>query len=147
MIKGVIQADHVQLNKYQLLVAGLPPILFTEISGIEEELQTTVTPDQVPQTGGRVGPIEFDVTIAMHHNLDRAAMELWYREGFDPVSPFHKKLGTLIGFSQSRLNQPAWSIHTLFPFKRGLPDWAIENEGEMAGVTWGMKASEIFPLT
>jgi hypothetical protein len=74
-------------------------------------------------------------------------MELWYREGHDPISPSHRKVGTLIAFSQSLLNQPSWSLLGLFPFKRTLPDFDLDNDGEMAAIVWGMKASEIIPLT
>jgi len=146
-IKGVIFPDHVQMNKYTLQVAGLSPMLFTAVSGIEEELDATDLPDRTPQSGGRVKPIEFELTQPVHHNLERAAMELWYRECHDPILPTHKKVGTLIMFSQSLLNQPSWSILGMFPFKRALPDLDLDNDGEMAAIVWSMKASEIIPLT
>lgn len=146
-IKGVILPDHVQVNKYLLSVAGLPPLLFTAVSGIEEELDAVELPDRTPQTGGRVKPVEFEVTQPMHHNLERAAMELWFRECHDPVTPTHKKLGTLTLFSQTLLNQPSWSLVGLWIMKRALPDLDLDNEGEMAGIVWTMKANELIPLT
>jgi hypothetical protein len=146
-IKGVILPDHVQVNKYQLTVAGLPPLLFTAISGIEEELDAVDLPDRTPQTGGRVKGVEFEVTQPLHHNLERAAMELWFRECHDPVSPLHKKLGTLTLFSQTLLNQPSWSLLGLWIMKRALPDLDLDNDGEMAGIVWTMKANELIPLT
>jgi hypothetical protein len=146
-IKGVILPDHVQVNKYQLTVAGLPPLLFTAISGIEEELDAVDLPDRTPQTGGRVKGVEFEVTQPLHHNLERAAMELWFRECHDPVSPLHKKLATLTLFSQTLLNQPSWSLLGLWIMKRALPDLDLDNDGEMAGIVWTMKANELIPLT
>jgi hypothetical protein len=146
-IKGVVLPDHVQVNKYQLSVVGLPPILFTAISGIEEELDSVELPDRTPQTGGRVKPVEFDATQPMHHNIERAAMETWFRECHDPVSPTHKKVATLSLFSQTLLNQPAWLLNGLWIMKRALPDLDLENDGEMAAIVWTMKASELVPIT
>ena len=146
-IKGVILPDHAQVNKYQLTVVGLPPLLFTAISGIEEELDSVDLPDRTAQSGGRVKSVEFELTQPMHHNVERAAMELWYTECHDPVSPTHKKTGTLSLFSQTLLNQPSWLLAGLWPFKRGLPDLDLDNEGEMATIVWTMKADELTPLT
>ena len=147
MIKGVILPDHVPVNKYQLIVAGLPPLLFTAIGGIEEEIDAVDLPDRTPQTGGRKKPIEFEVTQPMHHNLERAAMELWFVECQDPVSPLHKKIGTLTMFSGTLFNQPSWTLLGLWVSKRALPDLDLDNDGEMATIVWTLKASEMLPLT
>lgn len=147
MIKGVILPDHQQVNKYQLLIVGMPPLLFTAISGIEEELDTVDLPDRTPQTGGRKKPIEFEVTQPAHHTVERLAMEAWFRMCQDPVLILHKKIGTLSIISQSRITRTSFSLIGLFPSKRALPDLELENDGEMATVKWTMKASEMLPLT
>ncbi|KKN36512.1 hypothetical protein LCGC14_0772980 [marine sediment metagenome] len=145
-IKGTIQQDHIQVNKFQLLVASLPPILFTTISGIEEELDTVELPDRTPQTGGRAKPVEFDATQPMHHSLERAAMDAWLRECTDPVSPFHKKIGTLIMESQTTIVKASFALLGLFVFKRATPDLDLENDGEMAMITWSFKAADLTRL-
>ena len=145
-IKGTIQQDHLQVNKFTLQVSGLPPILFTTISGIEEELDTVELPDRTPQTGGRAKPVEFDATTPMHHKLEKAALDLWLRECTDPVSPLHKKLGTLIIESQSTLTKVSFALLGLFVFKRATPDLDLENDGEMAMITWSFKAADLTRL-
>lgn len=146
-IKGTILPDHVQVNKFQLQVVGLPPLTPMAISGIEEELDTVELPDRTSQTGGRSKPVEFELTIPMHHQLEQAAMESWFDECKDPVSPLHKKVATLLAFSQSNITQKSWFLSGLFPSKRALPDFELENDGEMANVVWTMKADELLPLS
>lgn len=147
-IKSVLLPDHVQVNKYQLLVAGLPPLLFTMVSSIEEELDTVELPDRTTASGGRSKPVEFEVTQPMHHTLERLAMEAWYTgETTDPVLPSYKKVGTLLSFSQSNLIQVSYMLIGLYPFKRTLPDFELENDGEMATIVWGMKADEVTLLS
>lgn len=142
-IKGVILPDHVQVNKYQLTVAGLPPLLFTAVSGIEEEMDTVDLPDRTSQTGGRTKPVEFEVTQPAHHMIERLAMEAWWSECKDPVSPLHKKIGTLIAFSQSTIMQVSYMLFGVFPSKRALPDFDLDNDGDMAALVWTLKADEV----
>lgn len=142
-IKAVLQPDHIQVNKYTLMVAGMPPLTFTAISGIEEELDVNEMPDRTIATGGRTKPVEFDVTQPEHHLIERLAMEAWFSECKDPVSPLHKKVGTLLQFSQTDLVQVGYMLIGLFPSKRALPDLEMENEGEMGSLVWTMRADEL----
>ena len=146
-IKSTLLPDHVQVNKYQLTVAGLPPLLFTASSGLEEELDSVELPDRTTASGGRTKPVEFEVTQPMHHTIERLAMEAWYTEGKDPVSPTYKKIGTLIMFSQSNIIQVSYMLIGLYVFKRTTPDLELENDGELATIVWGMKADEVEPLS
>lgn len=145
-IKGVILPDKLQVNKFQLTIAGFPPVLFTAVAGIEEELDNVELPDRTPATGGRKKSIEFDVTQPLHHKLEVAAMELWYRECQDPVSPLHRKTGVLMVMSETGLGRAAYSVVGAILTKRKLPDLDLDNDGEMATVVWTIKAAELLPL-
>jgi hypothetical protein len=144
--KGTIKGDHIPVNKYQLLVAGLVPVTFTKISGIESELETVDLPDRTKATGGNVKTIEFTAEVPMHHVIEQTALEAWFREGQDPVSPGYKKVGTLVAMSNTGRITRSYSILGVFASKRGLPDFEMENEGEMAVVTWTFSADDILPL-
>lgn len=145
-MKGVIQGDHIPVNKFQLLMAGLPPLVITELSGIEDELETADLPDRTVASGGNRKATEFTMMIPMHHLVEQAAMELWYREGQDPVLPTYKKIGTLVHQSISGAVLRTFTLVGVFPKKRGLPDLEMVNEGEMAGVEWTMSADDIEPI-
>lgn len=144
-IKGVILPDHVQVNKYLYQVVGLPDLVLTAISGIEEELQTTDLPDGTKGAGGRTLPVEYDITLPAHHTVQQRAMEQWFRQCKDPIDPAHKKLATLTLFTQSNNPLVSFTLPNTFPMKRGLPDLELENEGEMAGFVWSMSSDEVIP--
>lgn len=145
-MKGEMLPDHIPVNNYELLVLGLPALTPTEISGIEDELQTTELPDRTRASGGNRGPTEFTMMIPMHHLIEQAAMELWFRESQDPVSPTYKKVGTLIHKSISGATLRTYSNIGMFPTKRVLPDLEKENEGEIALVEWTISADDIEPI-
>lgn len=142
-IKSTIQPDHFQVNKYTLLVAGLPPVLFTTIGAIESELDDTERPDRTRASGGREKPGETEVTQPAHHLIERAAMEAWFEECKDPVSPTHKKLGTLTVQSQSGLLLMSYALIGLKIMKRALPELDLSNDGEMGEITWTLTYDEV----
>lgn len=145
-MKGVIQGDHIPVNKYQLLVLGMPPLVITELSGIEDELETADLPDRTVASGGNRKATEFTMMIPMHHGVEQAAMEVWYRESQDPVSPTYKKAGTLVHTSISGSTLRTFTLIGVFPKKRALPDLEMVNEGEMAQVEWTMSTDDIEPI-
>jgi len=144
-MKGVISADHIPVSEYQLLFLGLPPLTITEISGIEEELQTTELPDKTTATTGDSMPTEYSIKIPLHETVQIAALELWFQlcKAGDPLS---KKVGTLLLQSISGNILRSYSVLGTYPFKRGLPDLSMENEGELAVMEWTFKADEILWL-
>lgn len=146
-IKSVILPDHIQVNKFELSVPGLPPFTLMSLSGIEEELDVVDLPDRTTHTGGRTKPVEFEMSIPAHHQQEIAAMEIWVEENKDPVSLFAKKVGTLTMFSQSLITQKSYMLEGLFPSKRTLPELELDNDGEMAMITYTMRADEVIPLT
>ena len=145
-MKGAIAPDHIPVNKYQLLVAGVLPLTITEISGIEDELQTTELPDRTIASGGNRGPSEVEIKIPEHHLVEQAAMEVWYKEAQDPVSPTYKKDGSLIKFSLSGNVLRTFSLMGVFPKKRGQPELAMSNEGEASLITWTLSVDDQEPI-
>jgi len=146
MLKGRLQADHIPVNKFTLFVAGMPPIEFTKVSGIEEELQSVSLPDRTVASGGNTAPVEFTAETMMHHLLEQVALELWFKEGQDPVSPTYKKVGTLIHKSLTGNTLRTFTVVGVFISKRKLPDLEMANEGEPAVVEWTFKADQILPI-
>jgi len=142
-VKGEILPDHMPVNKFQLLVAGLPPLLFTEIAGLEEELETTDLPDRTVSSGGNTLPIEWTAMHPLHHSVEEAALELWYREGKDPVSPTYKKDATLLIFSNTGLVIKTYALPGTFISKRVVPDLDKSNEGEMAANEWTFRSQKM----
>jgi len=138
-IKGVFLPDHGQLNKYRLDILGLPPLTPISITGLERELETTELPDKTVATGGRQMPVEFEMKLPAHHDLEIAAMDSWQDECDEPVSPTHKKIATLSILAQSGRVVRSYMIEGCFPSKLGLPDLELSNEGEMAEHTYTMK--------
>lgn len=145
-MKGVIQADHIPLNKFKLIVLGLPEFTFTSLSGLEEELDVVDLPDRTVASGGRTGAVEFTVTLPTHHEVEQAAMELWYQEGQDPVSPTYKKPGTVILESISGNRVRTFSMPDIFVSKRVIPDMEFDNDGELSEIEWTLRASDILPI-
>lgn len=145
-MKGALKPDHIPVNKYTLLILGLPTLTPVEISGLEDELQTTELPDRTRASGGNRGPANFTIKLPMHHLVEAAAMELWFREAQDPVLPTYKKLATLIHKSISGNTVRTFSLVGMFPTKRTLPDLEMANEGEMATVDWDISVDDILPI-
>jgi hypothetical protein len=145
-MKGAIKPDHIPVNKYQLIVLGLPPLTPTEVSGVEDELQTVDLPDRTVASGGNRASTEFTMKIPAHHSVEVAACEIWYREGQEPVVPSYKKAVTLIIRSLSGAVSRTKAYVGCFISKRVEPDLEMENEGEMAVYEYTVKVDDVLPL-
>ena len=145
-MKGKIKPDHMPVNKYELIVIGLPPFTPVTVSGIEDELQTVDLPDRTKASGGNRGPSEVVITLPMHHLAEQAAMEIWFAESQDPVSPTYKKIGTLIHKSNSGQVFRSYTLKDVFPSKRSLPELDMANEGEQAVVEWTLQVDDVLPI-
>jgi hypothetical protein len=146
-IKNVINENRIQVNKYLLdLQPGIGSVLLTTISGLEEELDAVELPDRTTRSGGRKKSIEFEVTQPLHHDLEVARMEAAYVEAQDPVSPLHLKVGTLIQFDQSGLPRRKFTLLNVWVKKRVHSDLELENDGDMATITWTLQCDEILPV-
>ena len=89
-MKGVLAPDHIPKNKYELRVRGLPPITFTAVSGLEEELDKVDLPDRTGASGGNTKNGEFTARMPTHHTTERIALEAWFAECQDPVPRTYK---------------------------------------------------------
>jgi hypothetical protein len=145
-MKGAIEPDHISLNKFDLRVLGMIPLIAVSVSGIEDELETVTLPDRTVASGGNRGPVEFEITIPMHHGAAFLAMEAWFREGQDPVSPTYKKPCTMTHSSLSGETRRGFALIGCFVKGRSTPDVEMENEGEMATVVYKMSADDIEPI-
>lgn len=145
-MKGVIKPDHIPINKFQFLVLGLVDLMLTEIGGIEDELQVTELPDRTMASAGYRNSTEMTIKLPMHHTVEMAAMELWYRESQDPVSPGYKKTATLVHRSLSGDIERTYTLTGVFPKKRTLPDLELANEGEMAETEWELSVDDVIPV-
>lgn len=142
-MKGSVQPNHIPVNNFELFVIGMPPILFTEVSGLEQETESADMPDRTVVSGGNVKATEFTAMMFEHHRVELAALELWRREGVDPVSPTYKKIGTLIKRSIDGQIASTRTITGLWIKKRTDADLDMANEGEPAMVEFTFSADKI----
>lgn len=145
-LKGTIQPGRIPRNKYTLSVVGLPPIDFIHVGGIDEEIEEQKLPDRTTASGGQKPTIEFAVRIPAHHDVAVAAMEAWYKEGQDPVSPTYKKAGTLTKPDIFGNVKRSYAITGAWCQKRSMNDIEFANEGEMDVLEYMIKADEITPI-
>lgn len=133
-LKNVIQPNHVPINKYELSVLGLPKIIFTQVSGIEQETQKVTLPDRTSASGGQSEPFEVTAQLPLHHDNEVGAIESWYKEGQDPVSATYKKPGTMLYKRIDDSVAKTYSLIGMWVSKLKMPDADMSNEGEPAMV-------------
>ena len=136
MMKGTVQSNHIPVNNYELQVQGLPAILFTTISGLEQETEAVDLPDRTKASGGNVKQFEIAATSFEHHIAETAALEAWRQEGKDPVSPNYKKTATLIKRGIEGTVDSTRVLTGIWIMKRKDADLDLANEGEPAMIEW-----------
>jgi hypothetical protein len=143
-MKGKIKPDPVLINKYEFKVVGMLPLLFTEVSGIEDELELTELPDRTVASTGERKAGTFTAMQPSHHVAEVVAMELWFKESQDPVSPLYKKPVTVVRKgSKSRIGRTLLGV---FPCKRKDPDLDMSDEGTMDQIEWTFSFDDVQPL-
>ncbi len=145
-MKGEIQPNHIAVNKYELLVLGAPTLVFTEISGMDSETPTVDLPDRTTASGGEELPGEFTAMMPMHHTVQILFMDLWLQEGRDPVSPFYKKVATMLWKSIDNQVAKTYQALGLFVSKRSTPDAEKGNDGDLALVEYTFKYDSLQPI-
>ena len=145
-IKNVLKPNRVQVNKYQLTVQpGVGSVLFISIGGLEEELDAVDLPDRTSRSGGREKPVEFEVVQPMHHDLEVLAMEVWWRMCKNTL-PLYLKLGILVCFDEWGVPRRKYTLPNIWISKRKHSDLELDNDGEMATITWTLKADQVVPM-
>jgi hypothetical protein len=144
-IKRVLQANRVQVNKYAMKVPGLQDMVLTSIGSLESELDDNEMPDRTRVTGGRQKAVEFDIGVPAHHKLAILQMESWLTECTEPVTPTHKKTATILFFHEQLFDIPGlkYFLEGMKVMKRATPEGELDNDGEMAIVTYTMTADEV----
>lgn len=145
-MKGQINPNHMAVNRYDFIVTGLPPLKPTKVGGISEELDTVELPDQTRVSGGGRKPTEVTLTFPLHHLVDQAAMEAWYKECQGNVSPNYKKACTLVIKSIQGTIAKSYSLMGCFVTKRSTPDLDMGDEGKMAETEWTVSVDEVLPI-
>ena len=146
VMKGAVQPNHIPVNNYELIVIGLPKILFTTLSGLEEETEAVDLPDRTKASGGNSKPVEFTGMTFEHHTVELAALELWRLEAKGNVSPLYKKIGTLVKRGIDGNVVTTRTIIGLWITKRKDADLDLANEGEPAMVEWSFSGDEVLSV-
>lgn len=145
-MKGAVLPKHIPVNNFELIVIGLPPILFTEVSGFEDETEKVNLPDRTVASGGNRKAIEFTAMSFEHHTIELAALEFWRLQGSDPVDALYKKIGTLIKKNISGEISRTRSLLGLWITKRKDADLDLANEGEPAMIEWTFSADSVLSI-
>jgi len=143
VLKGAVLPNHIPVNNYELQVAGLPAILFTELSGLEEETEAVDMPDRTQVSGGNSKPVEFTGMSFEHHTVELAALEAWRREAIGNVTATYKKVGTLIKRGIDGNVITTRTLIGLWVKKRKDADLDLANEGEPAMVEWTFSTDKV----
>jgi hypothetical protein len=131
-IKGILQPDHIPVNKFSFAVVGLIPLVFTQVSGLEEEMDVVDLPDRTRASGGNSQPFEFTAMQPAWHTAEVLAVEAWYEEGRDPISSSLKKPVIVTLSSGTGAIKRLLNLNGVWPSKIKTPDLDIDNEGEGA---------------
>ena len=145
-LQGSVLPDHIAVNNYELSVVGISTsFFFTEVSGIELEIQAVDLPDRTKASGGNVVPQEWTAKTMLHHSIEQAALEAWLTEGQCPVDPAYKKTATLIHKTISGTPTAIYLLTGVWVMKRKLPDLDKSNDGEPGIVEWSFSSDNITP--
>jgi hypothetical protein len=143
-LRGKVNANHVPVNNFELAVSGeTQTFWFTEISGIEFEIQAVDLPDRTKASGGNPLPQEFTAKMLMHHDAERKVLNEWLEAAIEPVTATYKKTATLTHKTIAGANNAKYTITGLWIMKRKLPDLDRANEGEAAVIEWTFSADLI----
>ena len=145
-LKGTVGTDHFPRNKYSLDIVGIPVNLTAlSVGELETELETATLSDRRVVSGGNTKALETDVVTPAHHAQEQAAWEKWFTDSQLDTALDYKKPGTLSMISSSGLVIKSWVLTGVFPKKRKLSDFDMENEGEDSRVTWTISIDEMTP--
>lgn len=146
VMKGIVKPGHVPVNNFELIIIGIPPIFFTEITGTEQETEAVDLPDRTKASGGNVKPTEVTAKMLLHHTIELAALELWRLEAIGNVTPTYKKIGNLINRSIENSIRSTRTYLGMWPMKRKDPDLDVKNEGDPAEIEWTFSIDDVLSI-
>lgn len=146
MLKGKIQENPYPVNKFRLLVTGLPEVTLVTSDEIEETLTIVTMPDRTKRSGGQTDPIEFSGTIPAHHEVERLALDQWYNQAKDPVTPGYRKAGSIVFERADGARILPFEFTNLWISGRTVPAGDMANDGDPALITYKFQADEITPV-
>lgn len=135
-MKGLIKDNHIPTNSYELRVIGMPPLVFTKVSGLEQTVDTVDLPDRTRASGGTVKAGTFTADHPMHHTVEFQALEKWLTSAKEPVQPGYKKAGTLVFKNNEGKATRTATITGMFPQAFKTPDLDMKGEPEEADAQW-----------
>jgi hypothetical protein len=145
-MKGQILEGHIGVNHYEMKVLGLIPFTFTNISGLTSETTVVELPDRTQASGGEEMVGEFTAQMPAHHEAEVAALDIWLQEGRDPVLPTYKKAATIISKDIHGAAKLTHGASGLWISKKETPELSMENDGDMAIVTYTFKYDSLVRL-
>jgi len=140
-IKGVLEQNHIPVNKYELGVPDVGTFTFTKISSFDREINMVDLPDRTRASGGVENAVEFTATLPKHHLAEKMLIENWYRMA--TAGTKYKYAATL---TEYRLNGEVGStlmFTNLWVQKITEPEKDMANEGEMAVIEITFQADEV----
>lgn len=145
-LKRTIRPDHMPVNNYEMIVNGMPKIVFLKVDGLDEELETVDLPDRTARSGGNTKALSFTAVQPMHHANEVAAMERWYADSQHPVKPDYLKNATLIFKSLTDLHSKSYALVEIFPHKRAPSNADMNDEGKPAEITWTFRCTQLINI-
>ena len=146
MKAGTIQPDHMPVNKFELIVLGLPKIVFTTVGSFTDATTEAELPDGTVASGGKSSPVEIPVTVPRHHLVSIMAMDNWKQQGKDPIDPGYKKTGTLITYSGTGDVFKTEQLIGVWARDKATPDLDMDNDGDMAENSYVLRADQVIPI-
>lgn len=145
-MKGQIQPNVITVNRYKMTILGIVDLTPVTITGIDDELEVVKLPDRTVASNGQRKASSFTMGIPVHHQLEQFAMEAWFVESQDPISPTYKKICTLEMSAISGTGSRSFTLMGVFPTKRAIPALALTDEGTMATMEWFMSIDNVLPI-
>lgn len=144
-LKGKIKSNHIPLHNFELVVPGVVPLTLLTSDDIEERLNVVEMPDRTKRSSGEKMSVAFTGAIPMHHDVEAASLEAWYKQCQAPVDPGYRKAGSMV-FYRLDGTPRTFSLVNLWISGRTVPGGAMDNEGEPAMLTYFFEADEVNPV-
>lgn len=143
-VQGTIQKDIITGNNYVFMADGIA-LVITNIGSIEETVTKVELPDGSVASGGQTEPVEFTISVPMHHDLEYTYMELWYKASKGPlIPPSAYKTTSIVMKSASQAKQRSMTVLGSFVSGRSSPELDMEGGGsEFLQVEYTISADNI----